>query len=371
MNQLLKRVLFTISLIFVSIITAQNKPKIKKLNFYGDFRFRTELDRNSYKTDGTKRTDRDRLRYRLRFGFKYQPTDFLAFGGHIRSGNPRNLQSPHETLGKEFHINDFAIDRVYLKMSNKNNFWSWIGKNSMPFWQQNEMLWDKDINPEGFAFGSNFKIGGNLNITPVFGYFFANNSSRKFNENGRITIVQLKIIQTLKNNIKLTMSSGALFANSIHDRPDNSSTFKLNYNIWASSMQFNFKNAGFKLGLDYFKNLSNYNSNLNIEKLYKNQNSAFVGSLIYKIKKTQIGYYYAHIEKYAVIDYFAQDDWVRWGNSNMTRSSNFRGHEFSFIYNFNKKFNTALSTYFVKGIKTTGTTLETGTRVRLDFNFRF
>jgi len=45
---------------------------------------------------------------------------------------------------------------------------------------------------------------------------------------------------------------------------------------------------------------------------------------MYSFKIFQLSYYYAHIEKYAVIDYLAQDDWVRWENSNMTRSSNFK-----------------------------------------------
>ncbi len=41
----------------------------------------------------------------------------------------------------------------------------------------------------------------------------------------------------------------------------------------------------------------------------------------------QVSYTYAHIEDYAVVAFFAQDDWHRWGSAGETRSSNFAGHE--------------------------------------------
>jgi hypothetical protein len=40
-----------------------------------------------------------------------------------------------------------------------------------------------------------------------------------------------------------------------------------------------------------------------------------------------LGYYYAHIETFAVNASYAQDDWIRFGSSTQTDSSDFRGHE--------------------------------------------
>ena len=168
-----------------------------------------------------------------------------------------------------------------------------------------------------------------------------------------------------------SLYSGLISANRLPNTPDGTSSFNMNYNILATSFQFNLKKTGLKFGLDHFENLKDYKTNSQINDIYKDETSGYVGSLIFVRKKFQYGYYYAHIEKYAVIDYFAQGDWLRWGNSDMTRSSNFRGHEFRVVYNFNNKFNTVLRTYFVKGIETTGTNLETGTRIRLDLNIKF
>ncbi|MCF6214039.1 MAG: putative porin [Flavobacteriaceae bacterium] len=367
MKRFLQLILFI--LLIASNIYAQKKEE-GKLNLYGDFRFRTELDRNSNKTNGTKRDNRDRLRYRLRLGFKYKLTNYIEFGGRIRSGNPLNQQSPHVTLGKEFRSGDFSIDKAYIKMSDKKGYWVWVGKNSMPLWKQNEFLWDDDVNPEGIALGKHFKLNKRANITPVFGYFIIGNSDKKFKDNSTLTIAQLKFDGDIGEN-NLTVSSGLISGNSIPNSPDKTSSYLLNYNILATNIQFNFKKTGLVLGVDYFENISDYNGNGNIDTIFRDQTTGYVTSLLYGIKKFQFGYYYAHIEKYAVIDYFAQDDWVRWGNSNYTRSSNFSGQEFRIKYKISKQFNTILRAYFVKGLKTTGTNLETGTRIRLDFNIKF
>ncbi len=370
MKQFLQLTSFLLILLIASIINAQEKETESKLNFYSDFRFRAELDRNSERTDGSSRDDRDRLRYRLRFGFKYSLNKNIEFGGRVRSGNSLNQQSPHVTLGKEFQSDDFSIDKAYLKVSNKKGYWAWAGKNGMPFWQQNELIWDDDVNPEGIAVGGNYKLSEKLKFEHVVGYFIVGNAGKTFSNNSSINIAQLKLNRNFGDN-NITISNGLINGTAMPNTSDGTDTFTMNYNILATSFQINLKKTGLKLGLDYFENLKNYNSNTQIDDVYKNQTSGFVGSLMYSYKKFQFTYYYAHIEKYAVIDYFAQDDWVRWGNSNMTLSSNFRGHELRFTYKFNNKFNTVLRTYFVEGIKTIGTTLETGTRIRLDFNIKF
>ena len=87
-------------------------------------------------------------------------------------------------------------------------------------------------------------------------------------------------------------------------------------------------------------------------------------------------YYYAHIPKYSVVDFLAQDDWVRWGLGNAvgTRSSNFIGHEFRLAYSFGRGFDVIVRTYVVKAIKKENLNqevLETNNRFRIDCNFKF
>ncbi len=368
----MKKILFLSVVFFAFLFSVSVKAQdtAKKLKLSADVRFRTELDRNSMKTSGELRNDRDRFRYRMRFGFKYMLNDMFEFGARIRSGNPLNQQSPHVTLGKEFHSDAFSIDKAYIKTKFSNGLWLWGGKNSMPFWEQNELLWDGDVNPEGIAMGGKFAIGENAKLVPVIGYFIAGHAGKSFGDDNTLTLAQLKYDSKLGSN-NLVLSSGIILGNDIPNKPDGTHTFVQDYKIWATSLQFKLKNVGLTFGVDYFKNLQDYSGNDNIADVFEDQTAGYVASLKYSINKFQLGYYYAHIEKYAVVDFLAQDDWMRWGNSNYTRSSNFGGHEFRVKYKFTNKFNTVLRAYFIEGLKSTTENLETGTRIRLDFNIKF
>ena len=80
-----------------------------------------------------------------------------------------------------------------------------------------------------------------------------------------------------------------------------------------------------------------------------------------------VGYYYARIETFAVNNSYAQDDWVRWGSASQTRSSDLRGHEFRFGWAFDEKMNLLTRVYIVDAL----TSVEDGSRARVDFNYRF
>ena len=366
-----------LAMLFVVNIHAQDATKDvkkeKKLKLSADVRFRAEMDRDSKKSDGSMRADRDRLRYRARFGASYALNSNFEFGMRIRTGNPANQQSPHVTIGKGFDSDQFSIDKAYIKVKSKNGLWAWAGKNSMPFWEQNELLWDGDVNPEGLSFGGKFKLGENSKLVPVLGYYILDQNkvtqtdgttTQKFGDASNMKLVQLKFCNKFGDN-KLTISSGLVAAN-LKDVDPATDDFK--YSIWATSAQFKLK-AGLTFGLDYFSNLADYKDVLSPE--FEDQKTGYDASVKYAKGKFGAAVTYAAIQKYAVVDMFAQDDWMRWGNSDMTRSSNFKGFELNFKYKFTKKFNTTLRFWNVEGIEKTGTDLETGTRVRLDFNMKF
>ena len=81
----------------------------------------------------------------------------------------------------------------------------------------------------------------------------------------------------------------------------------------------------------------------------------------------------AHVEKYSVLDYFAQDDWMRWGFSGGAGGSNFKGLELRAAYAFGPNLNLVARTYLIKGIAPNKpeATLETNHRFRLDLNVAF
>jgi len=368
----MRRVL-SLGVIVLTMILASNtfaQKKADKLKIYGDVRFRTELDRDSKKTNGDMRADRDRFRFRFRFGVKYALNENLEFGGRIRTGNPDNAQSPHVTIGDGFNSKDLSVDKAYIKYK-KNGFYIWAGKNSMNMWEPDEMLWDGDVNPEGIALGNKFKLGDNSKLAMNAGYFILNNDhgldgttdKQTFGMHSNAAFGQLKFCTKLGDN-KLIIAPGML-------RAYTEKLVGINYQIFSTFLQFKMKN-GFNVNFDYFMNMEDYKDKVDPKMEDQKTGISFTAGYAFS-KKFSAKVSYAQIQKYAVIDMYAQDDWVRWGNSTMTRSSNFGGFGVVLKYKLAKNFNTQLKFWNVEGLtKSTGdTALETGTRIRWDFNIKF
>ncbi|MEM9822966.1 MAG: putative porin [Bacteroidota bacterium] len=120
--------------------TRSEEEQKNSFQLYGDIRLRAEQDWNSRRFDGSFREDRFRLRYRLRFGFTYNWTKNIKMGARIRSGVAESLQSPHNNFGhREFTGVPINLDQVFLA-GDHDQFWWWAGKNSFPFWKQNELF---------------------------------------------------------------------------------------------------------------------------------------------------------------------------------------------------------------------------------------
>jgi hypothetical protein len=373
----MKRVL-TLGFMVIAMMFAGNalaqQTKANKLKIYGDVRFRTELDRDSKKSNGDMRADRDRFRFRFRFGVKYTLNENFEFGGRIRSGNADNAQSPHVTIGDGFNSKDLSIDKAYIKFK-KGNFYVSVGKNSMNMWEPDEMLWDGDVNPEGIALGNKFKIGDNSKLAMNAGYFILNNntvtemvdgkpvSKQTFGKHSNAAFGQMKFCTKIGDN-KLILAPGMLRAYTEQD-------LGINYQIFSTFVQFKMKN-GFNINFDYFMNMEDYEGK--VDPAYEDQKTGMSVTAGYPLtSKLSAKVSYAQVQKYAVIDMFAQDDWMRWGNNTMTRSSNYGGFGVVLKYKVAKNMNTQLKYWNVTGLKkgTGHTDLETGSRIRLDFNIKF
>ncbi len=139
---------------------------IEGLKFFGDGRVRFETA--SQTTSADEEQDRERYRYRLRLGLTYKASDIVEFGARLASNG--DVNSPHINFGGGFDRDSIAIDKTYVKASYMDGF-AWVGKNDVPFWEQNEYYWDADINPEGVALGYTVKNLGPVSLTLQGGYF--------------------------------------------------------------------------------------------------------------------------------------------------------------------------------------------------------
>jgi len=375
----MKRIVGVVFLIFIqSFLNAQEDQKASKLSFNGDFRFRIEQDWDSKKSDGTYREDRTRLRYRLRFGFTYDYQDWVSFGARIRTGDPKKQQDPQLTLGsgnKEFGGLQVALEKAYAEFYH-NWLTAWIGKNTYPFEKQNELFWSDNVFPEGVAIKTKFNFDNSVlqSLSINAGHFINATNGTSFSEDSYFQ--GLQAVGSFLNN-KVVFYPSIYYFNKMPDIPDGNETYLIDYSILNLGTKFQILDKPKIItGIDYYTNLNNLNENNFIPQNFRDQKNGIVASASlgklndkgdWKVLVT-----YAYLEKYAAVDFFAQNDWVRWDYSSQGspdgRLTNFKGFEFMAGYMLGKKMNLKLRFFAVKQLIPTEIAKETGNRVRLDFN---
>jgi hypothetical protein len=356
-----------------------------KFSFYGDFRLRFEADWDSQTSSGAERRDRNRARIRARVGLKYKPTENFEYGVRLRTGSDRSAQSPHITIvdfdNQDTGAAQLNFDKWFLK-AKYNGLWAWVGRNSIPFWKQNEMFWDDDVTPSGIAAGYKLKFG-ETELGLNTGYFSLPVGMQAFG--GNLGLGQL-FLSTKAGGNKFTAAAGALIFDANPDDPDVvaavaagdlllKGTGQRDHSILIGSLQGQFKlGLPLTVGFDWMHNNKNYSlTDPNVTAANRDETDGYVISLkLGKVKNKGdwlLGYYYAHIETFAVNSAYAQDDWVRWGSAGETRGSDMKGHEFRGVYSPMDKLKIVARLYVVKAI--TDNNQEDGKRFRVDFNYKF
>ena len=351
-----------------------------KLTLTGDFRFRAEHDWNSMKADGTMRSDRSRLRYRLRFGFNYQYNEWASFGARVRTGNLKDQQGPHVTLGGnsgEFSLTQIGVEKAFFKAS-KNGFEGWIGKNTFPFMKQNELFWNDNVFPEGVAVKVPIPLQTAISedLALKASHFVIRHNNQLFKDDAFMQGIQLTGLKV--NRFQMAMA-WYHFVN-VPNIPDQQGTYLIDYDIFHLYLQYALPiKTPVTLGFDYYENFNDLQEVDSITTMFANQGSGYVGTIkVGQLKEKgdwAVHLYLAHIERYAIVDYFAQNDWARWDYSseNATGSalSNFKGFELRVGYAFGKKFNLIFRGYWTERLKSETAFKENGSRVRLDLNIGF
>lgn len=380
----MKHILFALALLLISsnLFGQRDSTEVKKLDFTGDFRFRIEQDWNSINSNGIKRNDRSRLRYRFRFGVNYSLDKYSSFGGRLRSGNLNDQQGPHVTIGGgtgEFSLIQIGFEKLFYQYK-RNRFTGWVGKNDIPIYKLNELFWNDNVFPEGIGLKYQFININNGFLTAASfnsGHFIIKSNNQSFGKDSYLQVAQLDF--KIWNN-RINFFPGIYAFRNIGNLPDGKQTFDLDYTILHLGCNLELvKSSKVKLGIEYYFNVEDYSNLDSIPSNLKDQKKGFIISAKYGHLKKKgdwlIHLYYANLQKYAIVDYFAQNDWVRWDYSSIgatgSRISNFEGIEIRLGYAINEKFNLILRSYFVEELVNIGSFKENGSRIRLDLNIGF
>lgn len=360
-------------------VDAQIDQLLSKLTFETDFRFRIEQDWDSQNSDGSFRDDRTRLRYRLRTGATYK-NDWYSLGFRIRTGDQNKQQDPQLTLGKglkEFGTLPIGFEKIFFQGTYKNLKF-WLGKNGFSFVKNNELFWSDNVFPEGVFVEQSFNFSDNAleKIALKGGHYILSSNGKSFSEDAYFQGVQTSL--HFKDQRFVLFPSLYLMRN-IPDIPDGSHAFTLDYSIVHIGGKAKLlKSKNLIIDIDFYQNLENYGANSDISIEFAEEKTGYSVGLQYgnlkmahdwKFKIT-----YTSLQKYAALDYMAQNDWARWDysafNSPDGRLTNLKGIELVVGYNITKKMNIIAKYYNVNQLVPTGEFNETGQRVRFDLNVK-
>ena len=388
---------------FVGVGSARADDSDGVFSVDGDFRGRLEYDWASTGPNGDKRADRGRLRIRARFSLRYN-RDKIEVGVRLRSGPEGSQQSPHITV-YDFHDNptgdaDFNFDKWYLQYRTARTR-TFVGRNSIPWWSQDELIWDQDITPAGVGFTFEEEVGESGRFTANAGFFALPEGMRRFR--GNLLLAQLVYVTRVGSRNSLVLAGGhvGIDADTRAERSEIllQGNHLRDYSTVVVNGQWNVEigQIRLQLGADYYLNTETYDNKSpeSFDGFHKDEDTGYTVFVTWgddgavtaagKDKNAErnegemrgywrVGVYYTHMEMFAFNNSYMQDDWVRWGNATQSRSSNFKGIELRGVYGFNEKLDLVARLYLVDGIRLTNpgdVARETGNRFRLDMNFRF
>ncbi len=344
------------------------------LTVNGDVRVRYESDWDSHTATGALRTDRERGRFRLRVNAAYAFNPAWSFNARVRTGNPESQQSPHLTFtANDGPSDDFrvSLDRYFLQYK-QGSTTAWLGRNSSPFWQQNEMFWDEDVTPTGAAtsFDRNY---GAATLTTTLGAFALPDGVNHLH--GQLFAGQVKYTAPV-DTARLTVAAGLhAFQGEGGARYLRNRNGARDYLIGVLSAQWSTPAAGLPLGfgVDVFHNFKNYSA-ADVAPFPANQTDETLG-YVFSVVAGQLkqrgdwlgGFYYAHVETFATNASYAEDDWARFGNGPQSDLTDIEGSEFRVAYAFTKDLNVMARLFLVEAI----TSRQDGKRFRLDLNWKW
>ena len=167
-----------------------------RIKFKGDVRLRYE----AIDEDGEE--ERNRMRFRTRFGLSAKVTDDVKFVFQLASGGD-NPVSTNQTFDDGFSTKDIGVDLAYVDWKIRDGLNFYGGKMKNPLYKAGgvPLIWDGDLNPEGFAL--KFTSGG---FFGTVGGFSA--EERSSTDDSLLYVVQAGYKFAVGENASLTAGAG-------------------------------------------------------------------------------------------------------------------------------------------------------------------
>jgi len=183
---------------------------IYRIKPFGDLRIRHDTQ---WRETDSANYDRNRERFRLRFGFKAETSDDTEVGVRLASGsgfqNTTNQSFDDHARGK-----DVFIDQAYAKWQQSDHLTLVGGKHGNPLFTT-PLVWDPDVNPEGVSELLSFDVNEGVAIFANLGQWFVEELNLT-TSNSDPTLLAFQLGSQIKPSEKATVVLGATYYDYLH-----------------------------------------------------------------------------------------------------------------------------------------------------------
>ncbi len=337
---------------------------VGKIKFKGDLRIRYEY------LNGDNLVERNRGRYRFRFGLETKINSRLKVFAGIATGGA-DARSTNQTMTNGFETPDVRLNYAYGKW-NINRYLTFKAGKINPIkkvlFRPSDLIWDSDLNPEGISIS--FKKGAFF----TNGGFFILDEIKNSTDDPYMFLIQPGVNLKFSENTNLKIGVAGYFFNNVKGSVlFNGADSSGEYNTLENGVlkyDYDSISPGFELGLkDPFNSLpylalfGDYIYNPDPD----NNNQGYLCGFKFGDKKVkfkgnwQFKYMYRRLEKDAWLDIFPDSDAY-------SGHTDIKGHEFVFEYGVSDFTNIVVDYYYLRRI-----TVENSTRhlLQIDWNIKF
>jgi len=195
-------------LVLAAASVAAQEDWTDRVKFKGDVRLRYEA------IDEDGEIDRNRMRFRTRFGLSAKVADDVKFVFQLATGGG-NPVSTNQTFDDGFSTKDIGVDLAYVDWQINDNLNFYGGKMKNPLYKAGgvPLIWDGDLNPEGLAV--KFTSGGFFGTAGGFSV-----EERSSADDSLLFVAQAGYKFSVGENASLTAGAGYLsYSNTIGNSP--------------------------------------------------------------------------------------------------------------------------------------------------------
>jgi len=299
-----------------------------RINWSGDFRFRTESIEDEDTANMAYGT-RNRNRMRARIKMQAKVNEEMDVTVRLASGYDSSPTSTNETLDGQFSKKQVWLDQMYLTYSPAalEGFQVLLGKMPKPFLVVggNQLIWDSDVMFEGGALKQTIDVSDETQLVFSGGGFWLDEYYGSANNTDKYLLAIQGYVKQAFDSVS-SLTAGASYYDYVHVQNTTTPTWSAG-NSTPTRLQNDFDLLEFFAQLDTmiqempFAVYGTYVQNLGTEAGYNQDTAWLAGVKLNKLEDPgswQAGYEYLEMEKDAVMGFFTNADVVGGGTTGLT-----------------------------------------------------